>query len=547
VTLYVPVTVLSAATDPFLAQQFETATGWRRADEVRIQTDDLTEGRLADLAKASVKANDRSFGRIVESIQRAKSGKFDKSVPNLRAFPEVFKLFLRHHFIDGWLYRVDGDRVSAWLVENVEYDDGTSSRSSNDRPSVTVTLTRTGVLDTRHGGNVKRGRGLTSTNMRVEGSDVTKKKVADILTNEDYLVETPELRKAYDEQTAHHRDVLLNGFAQQFRYTGTPSNVDRSYSERWVPPSPIENHKVVDDTEPSDVDVVATGTSKVFTEDGDEKVLPVPMAHQVQVFDLATHDFMTVYTQHLTAYVYDSSLADKLVLPESHRDLLDILTSNIGTFTGDIIEGKSAGNVILAKGVPGVGKTLTAEVYSELIQRPLYSIHSGSLGVTADSVRKNLEEVFKRAKRWNAVLLLDEADVFVNERGTDITQNAIVAEFLRTMEYFDGLMFMTTNRASNIDEAIISRCAAIINYEIPNHDDAVRIWHVLANNFGAEMDDQLVERLANAFHDIAPRDIKMLLRLALRVAKHDGVQLDAEIFRKVAMFRGLTYHTTKEA
>ena len=60
-------------------------------------------------------------------------------------------------------------------------------------------------------------------------------------------------------------------------------------------------------------------------------------------------------------------------------------------FTGDIIEGKSAGNVILARGRPGVGKTLTAEVYAEVIGKPLYSIHTGSLGITAELVRQNLE------------------------------------------------------------------------------------------------------------------------------------------------------------
>ncbi|NED68046.1 AAA family ATPase, partial [Streptomyces sp. SID10244] len=106
---------------------------------------------------------------------------------------------------------------------------------------------------------------------------------------------------------------------------------------------------------------------------------------------------------------------DKLVLPDDQRELLNILTTDISVFTGDIIDGKSAGNVILAMGRPGVGKTLTAEVYAEATGRPLYSIHSGSLGVTAELVRKNLEVIFDRAKRWDAVLLLDEADVFVME------------------------------------------------------------------------------------------------------------------------------------
>ena len=109
----------------------------------------------------------------------------------------------------------------------------------------------------------------------------------------------------------------------------------------------------------------------------------VPEHPLVRVFDLGSHEFLWVHADDLTPYRYDHTLRDKLVLPESHRDLLDVLTSNLEAFIDDIIEGKSAGNVILCKGVPGVGKTLTAEVYTELIERPLYSVHSGSLGTTA--------------------------------------------------------------------------------------------------------------------------------------------------------------------
>src|SRR5699024_4638088 len=150
-------------------------------------------------------------------------------------------------------------------------------------------------------------------------------------------------------------------------------------------------------------------------------------------------------------YVYDSELKDKLVLPEDQRALLDILTSDISVFTGDIIEGKSAGNVILARGRPRVGQTLTAEVYAEVIGKSLYSIYTGSLGSTADLVRQNLEEMFARARRWDAVLLLDEADVFVLERGSELAQNAIVADFLRTLEYSDGLLSLPTNRIHGVD------------------------------------------------------------------------------------------------
>src|SRR5699024_2087841 len=99
----------------------------------------------------------------------------------------------------------------------------------------------------------------------------------------------------------------------------------------------------------------------------------VPVVTAVRVFDLSAQDYLDVNTADLTEYEYDTQLKDKLVLPDDQRELLDILTSDISVFTGDIIEGKSAGNVILARGRPGVGKTLTAEVYAEVIGKPLRS------------------------------------------------------------------------------------------------------------------------------------------------------------------------------
>ena len=302
----------------------------------------------------------------------------------------------------------------------------------------------------------------------------------------------------------------------------------------------LKNRKVVHDLASEDYGAFAHyAESTLFeglTADGTGEVPEHPL---VRVFDLATHEYLWVNADLLTPYAYDKSLREKLILPKSHRDLLDVLTANLDAFVEDIIEGKSAGNVILCKGIPGVGKTLTAEVYAELTERPLYSVHSGALGTSAEEIDKNLRVIFQRAKRWDCVLLLDEADVFVVERGGNIELNAIVAEFLRVLEYFDGLLFMTTNRPSDIDEAIISRCAAIIDYKVPEAGDAAAIWRVMANQYKTTLSKNLIAELVELFPKIAPRDIKMLLRLALRVSQGEKTPLGIETFRRCAMFRAV--------
>lgn len=178
-------------------------------------------------------------------------------------------------------------------------------------------------------------------------------------------------------------------------------------------------------------------------------------------------------------------------------------------------------------------------MYAELIERPLFAIHSGSLGTSAAVIEKNLKVIFQRGKRWDCVLLLDEADVFVAQRGDNIEQNAIVAEFLRTLEYFDGLLFMTSNRSNDIDEAIVSRCAAIIEYVPPSPKDAAAIWRVMAAQYGTLLGETLIGELVELFPAIAPRDIKMLLRLALRVSAAQNEELTLATFRRCAMFRAI--------
>lgn len=531
----------------------------RYGDDLDLASYDLTDDMLDAIVEACGKVDTRETRRtvrIVEAIRAARAGDVRKSVPSLGAFPEMLLAYLRSNLRDGWVYKRGADgHLHPWLVTKVEYNTGNTR--NQERPSVTVNLLANGS----RGGRSDKALGLNHSSLRFEGEQVTRKRVSDILTEANVYMETPGLREEYEEGLEHYSEVLAGGFTHQYRYTGKALETDN-----WRSDGEREHVKVIHDLAPSEVTAPARFAESVLfmapeqtkggkgskraavveLEDVDEDaefpgVGPVPTHFVLRIFCLATHEFLWVNAIDCERYVYDKTLGEKIVLPEDQRNLLDILTSNLDDFTGDVIEGKSAGNVILGKGEPGVGKTLTAEVYSELIERPLYSIHSGNLGVSADDVRKNLETAFKRAKRWNAVLLLDEADVFVLERGDNIVQNAIVAEFLRTLEYFTGLMFMTTNRANNIDDAILSRAAAIIDYALPDRDGIREVWKVQARNQSTTLPDDLLDALVDGFARISPRDVKMLLRLALRVSAGNNTPLDVGTFQRCAMFRGLHF------
>lgn len=69
------------------------------------------------------------------------------------------------------------------------------------------------------------------------------------------------------------------------------------------------------------------------------------------------------------------------------------------------------------------------------LQRPLYAVSGGDLGVTAASVDRALTTIFKISSAWKALVLIDEADVFMEERSLhDLERNAMVAVFLRQLE-----------------------------------------------------------------------------------------------------------------
>ncbi|WP_022869585.1 ATP-binding protein [Yaniella halotolerans] len=514
-----PAEVVSATTSTDLEVARRQAANWR-SQEMGLAEKYLTDAALADLADAARQLDDATFATTVMAVQAARAGQF-QPITHIGAAAEIFREFLKTELIDGWLYVQEPDGyLHPYLVISIDMEHADRTREA--RIKITMEADNPTVKRPSRAPRV----------LYFEETELLGKAPADVLTGHRVYKETPHLKTQYTQRREQFQNLIEHSFGQQFLFTGRAIRTEdfRSAKDR-------KQRKVVHDIAPEDIAPLRMVTASTLFDLGEHGQVPVVTA--VRVFDLLAQDYLDVNTADLTAYVYDSELKDKLVLPEDQRELLDILTSDISVFTGDIIEGKSAGNVILARGRPGVGKTLTAEVYAEIIGKPLYSIHTGSLGITADLVRQNLEEIFARAKRWDAVLLLDEADVFVLERGFELAQNAIVAEFLRTLEYYDGLLFLTTNRIHGVDEAILARCAAVIDYLPPTTDDARQIWQTMAAEHGVTLEATLVEELLVGFEGITPRDIKMVLRLALRMARHRDVELSMEVFAAAARFRGL--------
>ncbi|KAL8861641.1 MAG: hypothetical protein Q9178_001842 [Gyalolechia marmorata] len=173
---------------------------------------------------------------------------------------------------------------------------------------------------------------------------------------------------------------------------------------------------------------------------------------------------------------------ERLVLDEEYKDIVQAMVSSYVDKTAgidDLIAGKGAGLVTLLHGPPGTGKTLTAECVAESFGKPLYQVTCGEIGTHASTLEERLEEIFEDAVTWGAILVLDEADVFLQERDYEnLQRNALVSIFLRTLEYFNGILFLTTNRVGTFDQAFQSRIHITLGLPILDQPRRTEVWTI---------------------------------------------------------------------
>lgn len=463
------------------------------------------------------------------------------SAPQARVIPALDKLvaglvaYLRRDVIDGWLYQRNKDGVLLpWLARRLRYVE-----PEHGSPYVVLDMLANTMQSANAGPSDHhlRRAGMT-TSIVIGREDIGNRTIPELLAEYGFYKECAEFKQEY-EAHAQRFLALQKRFGEQFVMSKAAFAVDAKGTAELLRIPAGSSAKCIND-EARLERRFEVNCEADFWRNAEVPTAfdTIPLHCYVHLFHLEWHRSVWVHVQNVEPYRYTPSLREKLVLPAHHHDLIDILTSNMDVMVQDVVPGKSGGVAILCQGAPGLGKTLTAEVYSEAVGRPLYRVHSGQLGTTAASVGATLMSILQRAMRWNAILLLDEADVYIRRRDNDLEHNAIVAEFLRSMEYFSGLLFMTTNRIGDVDDAILSRCIATIHYETPSREDATTLWRLLADQFGARIDDALIDTLVHTYPNASGRDIKELVKLATRYGKAKELPLSMDVFRRCALFRG---------
>jgi hypothetical protein len=267
-----------------------------------------------------------------------------------------------------------------------------------------------------------------------------------------------------------------------------------------------------------------TGDVKVadvsqWNEEGRE--VEMPQHPLVYAYDLVGHVEIIAHVADLKPYRYQDDIDRYLVIPQETRRLLEVLRHALQLKDRDVVSGKTGGCLVLLKGDPGLGKTLTAQVFAEQNHRPLYELQCSQLGISPPEVEDNLRHALLRARRWNAVLLINESDVYVRARADDIVQNAIVGVFLRLLENLSGLCFLTTNKGTSIDDAISSRALVHLDYQYPEPSERRELFRIQSEIQKLDLPDGACREFAQR-HYLSGRDIRQLVKLVKLLAIQKG-------------------------
>ncbi|KAF2169420.1 hypothetical protein M409DRAFT_20639 [Zasmidium cellare ATCC 36951] len=189
----------------------------------------------------------------------------------------------------------------------------------------------------------------------------------------------------------------------------------------------------------------------------------------------------------------------------------------------DFVDGKGNGLVLLLHGAP---------------EKPLYRVTCGDVGTSPVQVEEYLESVFTLGRRWGCVVLLDEADVFLEERSLDnLERNALVSVFLRAVEYYDGILILTSNRVGQFDEAFKSRVQLALPYRPLTVAQRIAIWtnfiHKLQSVKEAMHFDDIflqIEMLAKT--EMNGRQIRNAINTARQLARFQGNPLSLKDLKR---------------
>jgi len=190
--------------------------------------------------------------------------------------------------------------------------------------------------------------------------------------------------------------------------------------------------------------------------------------------------------------------------------------------------GRGDGLVVLLHGESGTGKTLAAEAIAGQICLPMLCVDlSRVVSKYIGDTERNLDEVFRAAEGFRALLFCDEADALCGKRTAvrdahDHYANIQSNFLLQRLERFEGVAVLATNLLKNIDEAFTRRLQFSIHLPRPAPWQQLAIWrqHLPAGQLGRDVN---LEALVTHFDLVGGEVRNAALTAAYGAAARNGV------------------------
>ncbi|NET45650.1 ATP-binding protein [Okeania sp. SIO2B3] len=189
-------------------------------------------------------------------------------------------------------------------------------------------------------------------------------------------------------------------------------------------------------------------------------------------------------------------------------------------------------------GLPGTGKSITAEAIAQKLETKIIKVNYGELeSELVGGTSKNLSKIFRIAEENHSLLFFDEADAVLSKRISNLSQaadygvNSAKSTLLTLMDKFNGVIIFATNLFENYDEAFLRRIIFNVEFPVPDIEMRTQLWqfHIsekVPRNITYERAAEISEGLCGG--DIRNITIKLGLKLLVGKAK----AIDEEIINE---------------
>jgi hypothetical protein len=170
-------------------------------------------------------------------------------------------------------------------------------------------------------------------------------------------------------------------------------------------------------------------------------------------------------------------------------------------------------------------------------KRALLPISCGDLGQHPYEIERNLQPLLKLALQGSAIVLIDEADTFLADKRAvkNYSHSAIVSIFLRYLEYFPGVIFLTTNQETEVDDAVSSR-AISLHFDPLNATSRTKIWKSHLFKGSSNLTEQVIHSICEAVgknYELDGRKIKKLAQLSLDASRRRKEEVSMDIIQQM--------------